>query len=122
MKTLVLALLVLVVGVEGWAEPIQTETMPLVTTMPVFEVLKAAAGQDQDGMWHPIQVDRDGYVMLSLCLAKMEAAMRAMEPFLDGTRHIDRPMTEPERDQYFRDRVMAYQQWYAVSNECWRHL
>lgn len=54
------------------------------------------------------------------CLVQMESAMRAMEPFLDGTRHINLPMTEPMKDSYFHDRGVAYVEWYAVKRLCWR--
>lgn len=53
------------------------------------------------------------------CLATMEAAMKAMEPFITGTRHINLPMSEQDKDAYFRDRLKGYAQWDAAKT-CWK--
>ncbi len=53
------------------------------------------------------------------CLDRMEAAMRAMEPFLDGSRHINLLKTEAEKEAYFRDKPAAYALWQSTKRECW---
>lgn len=52
------------------------------------------------------------------CYQRMREAMRAMEPFISGERHIARPMSEAEQDRYFRDKSRVYVQWDRVMREC----
>lgn len=51
------------------------------------------------------------------CLAKMEAAMKVMEPYL--AKHKS-DMAQKESDEYFLAKIGALLQWGATKADCWR--
>lgn len=62
--------------------------------------------------WIPCTVEQERNLR-SDCAARMEQAMRAMEPF------TNRPATNPE-GQWWVQYGQAVQLWNAVKRECWR--
>ena len=52
------------------------------------------------------------------CLAKMEAAMKAMDPFLFSGMRVT--VDSENFDQEVWDRWLVYQQWLEAKRDCWR--
>jgi hypothetical protein len=87
------------------------------------------AGEDPAGTLRTIKVDKDGYVIqpgtqmdregrikVSPCLGKMEAAMKAIKPYLVKPGK----MTDQESNTYFLGKIEALLQWNKVELECWK--
>lgn len=91
-----------------------------VTTIDLSGVVYMPGGVKPDGDVAQIKLDRDGYVALNPCLAKMQAAMRAMDRFVQGliiSTDLARTVWQPGAQQQFN---AAKKQWDASESECWR--
>lgn len=100
------------------------ECTPVATDLPGSQTVWMPAGVKPDGTVAPIILDREGYVQLNPCLEKMEAAMRAMEPWTFtgwnlGNANMFRVYLEMNRDQWAKYEQVQ-KQWADTKRQCWR--
>jgi len=96
----------------GWGSPDTRTWHQQLQTKCAWVLEEPSATRMLDGCGNLPQIDAEGQIKDTYCLLRMEAAMRAMDPY------VDPPVGGSI--QTFQDILYGHQLWMAVKKECWR--